>query len=172
LSPGGGANGSLHSTVFVDTDVFVYVRDSTNSHKQGRADQWITHLWRSRTGRTSFQVLMEYYLTVTTHLKPGLEIDVAREDVRDLLAWDPFSVDDLALEGAWSLHEDQSLPWWDALVVATAQAAGCRFFLTADLPHGRQFEDLEVVNPFEDPPTPYSVHDVTHRGAGSEPDGR
>ena len=157
----------LQSTVFVDTDVLVYARDATDEHKQTQADQWMTHLWRSRTGRLSYQVLMEYFLTMTREFDPGLDPAAAREDIRDLLAWRPLPFDETALEGAWSLYEDHDLPWWDAVVVATAQAGGCRFFLTADLAHGRQFDGLEVINPFEDPPTQYTVHDVTHGGRGS-----
>lgn len=158
------SGGAVQSTIFVDTDVLIYVRDATDSHRQARADQWVTHLWRSRTGRTSYQVLAEYYFAVTERLDPGLEAEVAREDVRDLLAWRPLEADETVLEGAWGLHADRQLAWWDALVVASAQSAGCQYLLTAALPHGREFEGLEVINPFEDPPPAYLVHDVAHHG--------
>jgi predicted nucleic acid-binding protein len=160
VSPASGSG--LSSTVFVDTDVLVHVRDTTDSRKQQRADEWITDLWRTRTGRTSFQVLEEYYFVVTERLEPGLDPAIAREDVRDLLAWRPFSVDRTVLEGAWSLHVDRQLGWWDAVAVATAQVGGCGHFLTGALPHGRKIGELGVINPFERPPSPYVVHDVTH----------
>lgn len=152
----------LESLVFVDTDVLVHARDATESHKQRRADEWITDLWRTRTGRTSFQVLAEYYYIVTERLEPGLDAATAREDVRDLLAWEPYEVSRTALEGAWSLHVDRQLRWWDALAFATAQAGGCGHFLTAVLPHDLEIGGVRVINPFEEPPSPYVVHDVTH----------
>lgn len=153
---------ALESLVFVDTDVLVYARDTTESHKQQRADEWITDLWRSKTGRTSFQVLAEFYHVVTERLEPGLDAATAREDIRDLLAWQPFSVDRTALEGAWSLHVDRQLRWWDALAFATAQVGGCAHFLTAALPHDLEIGGVRVINPFEEPPSPYVVHDVHH----------
>lgn len=164
-------SGALDSLVFVDTDVLVYVRDATESHKQQRADEWMTDLWRTQTGRTSFQVLAEYYVLVTERLEPGLDPAVAREDVRDLLAWEPFEVDRTALEGAWSLHVDHQLRWWDALAFATALAGGCGHFLTAVLPHDLKIGKVRVINPFEEPPSPYVVHDVTHPD-NSKPTGR
>src|SRR5712692_5673330 len=69
--------------VFVDTNVLVYARDSSERTKHPRARAWLEMLWRERTGRLSTQVLHEYYVTVTRNLKPGLRADEAREDVRD-----------------------------------------------------------------------------------------
>ncbi len=51
--------------VFVDTNVFVYRHDDSAPSKQPRAEQWITLLVHSRTGRLSFQVLQELYATLT-----------------------------------------------------------------------------------------------------------
>lgn len=57
---------------FVDTNVLVYARDISEPEKQRRASEWLAHLWRSREGRLSVQVLQEYYVTLTQKLKPGL----------------------------------------------------------------------------------------------------
>lgn len=37
-----------------------------------RAMAWMRSLWETREGRTSQQVLHEYYVTVTRKLSPGL----------------------------------------------------------------------------------------------------
>lgn len=151
----------LGCTFFVDTSILVCARDSTAGQNQAHADQWITHLWRTRTGRLSVQVLWEYYDTVTRRMHPGLEPSVAREDIRDLQAWQPIAPDDSVLEATWGLEAQAGLGFWDALVVGTAQAAGCRFLLTGTLAHGRRFDTLEVVNPFDGPPPPFHLHQPT-----------
>jgi len=38
--------------------------------------------------------------------------------------------------------------YWDALIVASAQQAGCRYLLTEDLQHGQQLGAVTVINPF------------------------
>ena len=55
---------------FVDAKVFVYARDPRDAAKQSRALHWIAHLWQERLGRTSVQVLSEYYVLATRTLKP------------------------------------------------------------------------------------------------------
>ena len=50
--------------------------------------------------------------------------------------------------GAIDIHRLNDVNFWDALVIYTARAAGCRFLYTEDLQHGRRFDGLEVVNPF------------------------
>lgn len=138
--------------VFVDTNVLVYARDSREPKKQQRAEEWLDHLWRHRTGRLSLQVLQEYYVSVTQKLKPGMERDAARRDVRDLGHWMPASSSAGLLETAWTLQDQFRLSWWDALVLASAQLAGCQRLLSEDFQHGQQFGEVRVSSPFRTAP--------------------
>lgn len=138
----------MTALVFVDTNVFVYRHDRGDPAKQARADEWITHLVRSRTGRLSFQVLQELYLTLTGKVRIGFDPLEAREIVRDLTVWQPVGIDLRILERAWHVQDDHSVSWWDAVIVAAAQSLGCSILLTEDLQHGHEFGEVRVVNPF------------------------
>ena len=142
----------MTETVFVDTNVLVYARDASEVEKQPKAEAWMRHLWQERTGRLSFQVLQEFYVTVTDKLDPGMDPGDAREEVRSLLAWRPVSMNQRVLEIAWKMQERYRLAWWDALIVAAARAAGCRYLLTEDLQHRQTLGDLTVLSPFESSP--------------------
>lgn len=138
--------------VFVDTDVLVYARDSRDLPKQQRAEEWLAHLWRHRIGRLSLQVLHEFYVSVTQKLKPGMERDAARRDVRDLWHWLPASSAADLLEAAWTAQDHFRLPWWDALIVAAAQRSGCGTLLSEGFQHGQQFGAVRVSSPFKTAP--------------------
>ncbi len=134
--------------VFVDTNVLVYARDASEAEKQPRAAEWLDHLWRTRKGRLSFQVLHEYYVTTTRKLTPGLAPEQARGDIQDLLAWGPVPVDSEVLEGAWVVEDRFGLGFWDSLIVSAARVSDCRHLLTEDLQHGQELDEIQVVNPF------------------------
>jgi predicted nucleic acid-binding protein len=51
--------------IFVDTNDFIYAVDQGDEKKHELARAWRTELWKSRRGRTSFQVLQEFYGKVT-----------------------------------------------------------------------------------------------------------
>lgn len=133
---------------FVDTNIFVYSRDASEPEKQGQAMAWLQQLWQSRKGRLSFQVLQEYYSTVTTKLQPGMEQKSAREDVQSLFSWRPIQVGVEVIEGAWFVQDRYKLSWWDALIVSAAQFGECAYLLTEDLQDGLRLGDVLVVNPF------------------------
>ncbi|MCA1844799.1 MAG: hypothetical protein LC792_16710 [Actinobacteria bacterium] len=101
----------------------------------------------------AYQVLSEFYVTVTQKLDPGLTADEARADVRSLAAWRPIVTDDVVLEGAWAVQDRQSLSLWDALIVAAAGAARCDRVLSEDLTDGETCGTVTVVNPFRHPPS-------------------
>jgi len=138
--------------VFVDTNVLVYARDASEPEKQARAADWMAALWERRAGRLSYQVLQEFYITVTGKLSPGLEKELARRDVRALGAWQPLAADSRVLEGAWLLQDRYRLPWWDALIVAAAQLSGCQYLLSEDFQEGVDFGNLKVIHPFLERP--------------------
>ncbi|MGQ0670566.1 MAG: PIN domain-containing protein [Actinomycetota bacterium] len=134
--------------VFVDTNVLVDARDTSDPGKQARAHAWMHHLWEAEAGRLSVQVLEEYYVTVTRKLQPGLPREEARADIEDLVAWRPVPADDRLLEAAWSIEDRFGLSFWDALIVAAAHEAGCASLLTEDLQHGADLDGVRVVDPF------------------------
>ncbi len=138
--------------VFVDTNVLVYLRDSRAPLRQQQAAEWIGHLWESRLGRLSVQVLHEYYVTVTAKLKPGLAEEEAREDVLALGAWSPLPISLPLTEKAWETQARWGFSFWDSLIVAAARAQGCSVLLTEDLAHGQDLDGIQVVSPFVEGP--------------------
>ena len=142
----------MSETVFVDTNLLVYVRDRTEAEKQRRAAEWMAALWDSRRGRLSVQVLQEYYVTLTRKLDPPRSAEEAREDVLSLQAWEPVVIDSGLLEDGWDFQERFEFSWWDALIVAAAHRSGSRWLLTEDLQDGQDIFGITIVNPFTHTP--------------------
>ena len=133
---------------FADTNVLVYARDASEPAKQQKARAWMGHLWDSRMGRLSAQVLEEFYVTVTQKLRPGMSREAARGDIRALMSWRPVWVDGALLERAFGVQDRFGFSFWDALIVAGAQAARCRYVLSEDLQADQQIDEITVINPF------------------------
>ncbi len=145
----------MSDKVFVDTNVLLYARDAGQPVKQPIAQSWLAALWDQRSGRLSFQVLQEYYVNVTQKLKPGLPVEQARQDVRNLMLWNPIATDAALLESAWKLADRFKFSWWDALIVAAARRADCALLLSEDMQHGLNIDGMIIVNPFaSNAPTP------------------
>jgi predicted nucleic acid-binding protein len=132
---------------FIDTNVLVYTDDHDAPAKQKRALQLIVDCRRTRTGVLSTQILQEYFVAAT--LKLGVAADVARQKavLFGRLRVVTIGVDDIL--AAIDLHRLHNVSFWDALVIRAAQASGCARLYTEDLQDSRQFDGLEIVNPFE-----------------------
>ena len=63
---------------FVDASVLLQARDPRDPLKQARATEWLDRLWQQRSGRTSFQVLAEFYVLATRKLSPRVPEDTPR----------------------------------------------------------------------------------------------
>ncbi len=136
--------------VFVDTNVFIYALDQVDLRKHQAARAWRAELWKSRRGRTSFQVLQEFFVNVTQKALSSRED--ARAEVRDLLAWNPVPVNAITLEYGWKIQDHYKLSFWDALIVAAAKQARCGYLLTEDLQADQDIDGVVVVNPFRTAP--------------------
>ncbi len=139
---------SMNDDCFVDTNILVYFRDASEPEKQKKAEEWLFMLWETGRGRLSFQVLNEYYVTVTRKLVPGLEKRDARSDIRNLMVWKPIQIERNVMEAAWDIQDGYNFSWWDSLIIAAAQQAGCSYLLTEDMQHEQEIGGITVINPF------------------------
>ena len=131
---------------FVDTNVLVYADDRSAGVKRDRARELIRRALRDGRARLSTQVLAEYFAVATRKL--GLASATARRRVEIYAALSVFrpAVDDLL--AAIDLHRLHGLSIWDALVVRSARASGCRVLYSEDLQHGQSFDGVQVIDPF------------------------
>lgn len=138
----------MSAKVFVDTNILVYARDTSEANKQTQALQWLDVLWQQRSGAISYQSLNEYYVIVTQRLKPGLSRSEAQDDIRNLLLWNPLPVDRVVIENAWLIQERQGFSWWDSLILSAAQIQDCNYLLSEDMQHGQTIGRLQIINLF------------------------
>ena len=136
------------TAVFVDTNVLLYGEDSADPGKQTRAREWLRALWLRRLGRVSTQVLNEFYANATRKLRPPMPQGDARAEVRRYQRWQPWLLDHATVETAWAVQSRFGVSYWDALIVAAAQAQGCRYLLTEDMQHLQVMDQVQVINPF------------------------
>jgi|SRR5208282_294064 len=136
----------MSALVFVDTNIFIYAFDEASAGKQQAAKRWLEELWQSRRGRISFQILQEFYANIAQKW-PGVR-EQAREKVLELLDWGPVAINREVIERSWVIQDRYRLSFWDALIVAAAGTASCRYLLTEDLQAGQDFDGVLVVNPF------------------------
>jgi predicted nucleic acid-binding protein len=138
----------MTALVFVDTNLLVYARDMRDAMKRATALEWIRMLWGQERGRTSVQVLNEYYDVVTRNF-PAVSAEDVWEDVRYYLSgWNPQPLDAEVLELAHDVETRYRLDWWDCLIVAAAQAQNCLLLLSEDLQDGVEYGGVVVRSPF------------------------
>lgn len=138
----------MSDSVFVDTNILLYARDASEPEKQAVASARLQELWEQRTGRLSVQVLNEFFVNATRKLDPGLAPEEAWDDIEALSAWDPVPLDLPLLTRSYAAHCRYGLSWWDSMIVAAAEAAGCTRILSEDLADGASYFGITVENPF------------------------
>lgn len=132
--------------VFVDTNVLLYFLDASDPVRQQRASEWLEHLWASGTGCLSWQVLHEFYVNAVRKL--AVPPEEARFLVNSFLAWRPVDSSPALIHRAWHWADTAQTSYWDSLILAAAELAGCTVLLSEDFQAGRRFDEIEVVNPF------------------------
>jgi predicted nucleic acid-binding protein len=154
------ANATLSTAraiVFVDTHVLLHADDSFDADSQARARAWLQALWQRRAGRVSTQVLNEYYVSATRHF--GMAQGDARAKLRRFQLWKPWQIDHQTVETAWGVEARFGLPYWDALIVASAAQSGASHVLTQDLQHLQQIDGITLINPFMANPADLALAD-------------
>lgn len=133
---------------FVDTNIIIYAYDSSAGSKHKIARDLLIKLWDSGEGVVSTQVLQEFFVTVTRKIPKPLTPVVASDIISDFLTWDVVVNDGKDILNAIAIHQKTHFAFWDSLIIAAAQKAGCRTLLSEDLKSDQHIEDLIIKNPF------------------------
>jgi predicted nucleic acid-binding protein len=131
---------------FFDTNILVYADDDDAPAKQRLARDLVYEHRRGGTGVVSLQVLQEYFVIVTRKLK--LDPRIARRKVELLSEFDVAAPQVADILAAIDLHRLHGFSFWDALVLRSAQQAGCGVLLSEDFQDGREIDGVHIVNPF------------------------
>ena len=132
--------------VFIDTNVWVYALSAQNHAKKTVAVNLIAKSYREDVICVSSQVLKEFAnFAFKQTAKSAVEINAMLAkigsytfvaDTRELIA------DGVVGKETWQVG------FYDALMIAAANKAGCSTIFTEDLNNGRKYGNVTVVNPF------------------------
>ena len=131
---------------FFDTNILVYADDGNDPVKQQKARELIRLYFSAERGVISVQVLQEYFNTVTS--KTGLDHAVARAKVNQLRRFVTVDTDSEDVLSAIDLCRLHGLSFWDSLIVHSAKQSACKVLFSEDLQHGRDIDELRIVDPF------------------------
>jgi predicted nucleic acid-binding protein len=134
--------------VSFDTNVLVYATASLHDPKALRARDLIARAMRAGWTILLLQTLAEFANVAIR--KAGIPIEEIRKTID---AWRTVlpvqAADDEDLAAALEAVRAHRLPFWDALLWASAQRAGVRCLLTEDLQDGFMLQSVRFVNPFK-----------------------
>lgn len=135
------------SVDFIDSNVFVYLFDDKDDRKRGIAEAIVEDALANGSGTISFQVVQETVNVLTRKL--GAPPEDARRLIDAVLTplWSISPTPGL-YRNAVSIHGRLGFSFYDSLIVAAAQEAGCARILTEDLQDGQRIGGVSIVDPF------------------------
>lgn len=130
----------------LDTNVLVYAADRDAGERHGRACEILERSARRRCTLTVQSLAEFFHATTREGVVPRPQ---AAAQVRDWLELFPtVGADAEALRTALKAVEGGRFSFWDAMLLATAAAAGCKVVLSEDMREGAEIAGAVVRNPF------------------------
>jgi predicted nucleic acid-binding protein len=135
---------------FFDTNVLVYaaVGAGKDEPKRKRAMELV----ESVDFGTSAQVLQEFFVTVVRKASRPLSAAQALEWIEQWTAFPCQTIDHQLVRIAIERSERFAISYWDATILAAAEALGADTVYSEDLNDGQRYGSVRVVNPFNQSP--------------------
>ena len=133
--------------VFIDTNVWVYALSSQDHAKKKVAVELIAKAYRDDMICVSSQVLKEFAnFAFRKTRKSAAEINAMLSRIGSYT----FVADtkELVADGVTG-RETWQVGFYDALMIAAANKAGCTTIFTEDLNNGQKYGNVMAINPFD-----------------------
>jgi len=135
----------MSAKAFFDTNVLLYIYGE-DGRKRARASNLFDEYAQSGDILLSTQVVQEFYAAGSRKLEiPRRQL---REIARALLDLPLIVLTSLHITRALDNEVKYKISFWDALILAAAEAGGAALLYTEDLNHGQKYGAVEVRNPF------------------------
>lgn len=134
------------SKIFIDTNIFVYSLDNSDSTKKKKARKILKKLVNEHQPVISTQVIQEFYVTATKKL--GVDQLVAKSIIRSFQNFEVVHVNTDLIYNAIDCSILNKLSFWDSLIVSTAEFAKCKVIYSEDMNNGQKILGVEINNPF------------------------
>jgi predicted nucleic acid-binding protein len=136
---------------FVDTNILIYAACGAVDDPVKYTRAW--EIIGDGNYAISGQVMAEFYVNVTKKDERKKFIPLEPEQAIawvDQLASQPVvPVDHMIVQEAVGLSQRYRISYWDAALIAAAEAINAKTLYTEDLNHGQKYGSVTVINPFK-----------------------
>ena len=133
--------------VFFDSNVLVYIAINQDTAKKKVALQLVASAIENQSGYISLQVLRE--VANCMFKKSNDSIEHIRETLSGFDALDCLDESRDLLNRAIEIKDEYGIQFYDAMIVAAAEAAGCETLYSEDMGDGQIYGGILIVNPFK-----------------------
>lgn len=132
---------------FLDSNIFIYLFDETNSGKKEKAEAIVYDSLKSGNACISYQVVQEVMNVLIRKL--GLDSEETHNFLNNILVplWSINPSADF-YRYALEIRSRYKYSFYDSLIITAAKESGCQKLLSEDLQHGHDIDGLQIENPF------------------------
>jgi predicted nucleic acid-binding protein len=137
----------MSASDFLDSNVLIYAYDPKDPRKQSIARELVEKALLG-DGVVSVQVLAEFASTLLHKHRPAA-LPAALREVLDAMR--PISIvkpEAETVRRAVQAHEQYGVQFYDGMIIAAAERAGCKRIWSEDLNAGQEYFGVKVENPF------------------------
>jgi len=138
----------MTDSIFLDTNILVHAYDKHYPKKQATAQVLLKEGIETESVVLSSQVLGEFFVVITHKIKNPISAEEAQKIIALLGILQIVDVDLSLVNLAVENHKKYGISYWDSLILAAAERAGCKRVMTEDLNHGQEYNSVLVENPF------------------------
>ncbi len=139
----------MSSRYFLDTNIFVYSFDQESPAKKQKSQYLIDQALQDERGLISTQVFQEFFNVALHKFKQPLSLQDCKDYLENVLAPLCEVYPDMDYyRSALEIQTTTGYSFYDALVIAAAQKAGCTTLYSEDLQDEQKIGLLQIKNPF------------------------
>jgi predicted nucleic acid-binding protein len=137
----------MSASDFLDSNVLIYAYDPKDPRKQSIARELVEKALLG-DGVVSVQVLAEFAATLLHKQRPTALPGTVREILDAMRPLSVVKPEAETVRRAVQAHEQYGVQFYDGMIIAAAERAGCKKIWSEDLNAGQEYFGVKVENPF------------------------